>query len=139
MRRVLLLLVLLSAAGFVALRLREQAAPAAAGDPPTWPPIPPRPDPAIVAAATTDHTADVDHTSATDHTTAVDRRAPVVAATWKPLNADGTMPDGYPIKAKNQSMIFHVPGGRFYDRTRPERCYATEDAAAADGFRRSKT
>jgi hypothetical protein len=36
-------------------------------------------------------------------------------------------------------MIFHVPGGRFYDRTRPERCYATESAAIADGFRRSKT
>jgi hypothetical protein len=127
MRRVLLLLVLLSAAGFVALRLREQAAPAATGDAPTWPPIPPRPDPAPVAAAVTDLTADVD------------QPAPVAAATWKPLNADGTMPDGYPIKAKNQSMIFHVPGGRFYDRTRPERCYATEDAAAADGFRRSKT
>jgi hypothetical protein len=127
MRRVLLLLVLLGAAGFVALRLREQTAPAAVGDPPTWPPIPPRPDTAPVAAAATDHTA------------AVDRPAPVVAAAWKPLNADGTMPDGYPIKAKNQSMIFHVPGGRFYDRTRPERCYATEDAAAADGFRRSKT
>jgi hypothetical protein len=48
------------------------------------------------------------------------------------------MPDGYPIKAKNQSMIFHVPTGRFYARTIPERCYATEAAAIADGYRRAK-
>ena len=34
--------------------------------------------------------------------------------------------------------IFHVPGGRFYDRTKPERCYSTPEAAAADGYRPSK-
>ena len=35
---------------------------------------------------------------------------------------------GYPIKANDSSRIYHVPGGQFYDRTVPERCYV--DAAA---------
>jgi hypothetical protein len=51
---------------------------------------------------------------------------------------DGRCPDGYSIKANDNSMIFHVPGGRFYDRTVPERCYADADAAAADGYRAAK-
>ena len=51
---------------------------------------------------------------------------------------DGACPDGYPIKGNANSRIFHVPGGRFYDRTVPERCYATEAAAEADGYRRAK-
>jgi hypothetical protein len=51
---------------------------------------------------------------------------------------DGHCPPGYPIKANANSGIFHVPGGRFYERTVPERCYATEDDAVADGYRRAK-
>lgn len=51
---------------------------------------------------------------------------------------DGGCPSGYPIKGNANSGIFHVPGGRFYERTVPERCYATEEDAAADGYRRAK-
>ena len=51
---------------------------------------------------------------------------------------DGGCPDGYPIKANDNSGIFHVPGGRFYERTVPERCYATADDALADGYRQAK-
>lgn len=51
---------------------------------------------------------------------------------------DGECPDGYPIKANANSGIFHVPGGRFYARTVPERCYADEASAEADGYRRAK-
>ena len=51
---------------------------------------------------------------------------------------DGACPDGYPIKANANSGIFHVPGGRFYDRTVPERCYADAVDAEADGYRRAK-
>ncbi|MAT06940.1 MAG: hypothetical protein CL424_18055 [Acidimicrobiaceae bacterium] len=51
---------------------------------------------------------------------------------------DGACPVGFPIKGNANSGIYHVPGGRFYDRTVPERCYATEDAAVADGYRRAK-
>jgi hypothetical protein len=59
-------------------------------------------------------------------------------ATWvEPV--DGACPDGYPIKANDNSGIYHAPGGRFYERTRPERCYPTAEAAEADGYRRSKS
>ena len=51
---------------------------------------------------------------------------------------DGTCPDGFPIKANDNSRIYHVPGGRFYARTVPERCYATTDDAEADGYRAAK-
>jgi micrococcal nuclease len=56
---------------------------------------------------------------------------------WVPP-VEGACPDGYPIKANDNSGIFHVPGGRFYNRTVPERCYANADAALADGYRRAK-
>ena len=52
---------------------------------------------------------------------------------------DGECPDGYPVKANDNSGIFHVPGGRFYDRTVPERCYANTDDATADGYRAAKS
>lgn len=51
--------------------------------------------------------------------------------------ADGTCPEGYPVKA-NRTGIYHLPGGRFYDRTTPARCYTTPEAAERDGYRRSK-
>ena len=31
----------------------------------------------------------------------------------------------------------HVPGGQFYNATKPEECFATEAAAQAAGYRRS--
>ncbi len=51
---------------------------------------------------------------------------------------DGACPDGFPIKAKLSSGIFHVPGGASYDRTTPERCYTDVAAAEADGLRQAK-
>ncbi len=58
-------------------------------------------------------------------------------AIWvAPVN--GTCPDGYPVKANNNSGIYHVPGGRFYARTVAERCYANADDAIADGYRAAK-
>ena len=53
-----------------------------------------------------------------------------------PIN--GSCPDGYPVKANDNSRIYHVPGGRFYDRTAAERCYANADDALADGYRPAK-
>jgi competence protein ComEC len=37
-----------------------------------------------------------------------------------------------------ERCIYHVPGGAFYGKTNPERCYATEAEARQDGCRRSK-
>jgi hypothetical protein len=58
-------------------------------------------------------------------------------ARWLPP-VDGAPPEGYPVKANDASKIFHVPGGRFYDRTRAERCYADTVDAIADGYRAAK-
>ena len=63
---------------------------------------------------------------------------PVVEVpTWcEPV--DGACPDGYPVKAKLTSGIFHLPGMAAYARTTPDRCYASPEAAAADGLRAAK-
>ena len=45
---------------------------------------------------------------------------------------DGACPDGFPVKAKVASGIYHRPGGLSYERTKPDRCYADEPAAEAD-------
>ena len=60
------------------------------------------------------------------------------AAAWVEPGADGECPDGYPIKAKLSSKIFHAPGQFNYDRTTPDRCYATAAAAESDGLRQAK-
>ena len=52
---------------------------------------------------------------------------------------DGGCPAGYPVKANDNSGIYHVPGGRFYERTVPERCYARAEDAEADGYRAAKS
>ncbi len=47
--------------------------------------------------------------------------------------------EGYPIKGNASSMIYHGPGSSSYDRTIPEMCFATEEAAEAAGYRASKS
>ena len=59
-------------------------------------------------------------------------------ASWVESGADGSCPDGYPVKVKLSSGIFHVPGGMNYERTRPDRCYVSAASAEADGFRQSQ-
>ncbi len=52
---------------------------------------------------------------------------------------DGSCPESHPVKGNVSSGIYHVPGGRFYQRTKAERCYCDTAAAEADGLRASKT
>ncbi len=47
-------------------------------------------------------------------------------------------PDSHPVKANREGGIYHLRGGVFYDRTRPEVCYATADDAERAGYRRSQ-
>jgi hypothetical protein len=61
-----------------------------------------------------------------------------VESHWAEPTADGGCPDGYPVKAKTSSKIFHAPGGTMYERTVPDRCYPSAEAAEADGYRASK-
>ena len=67
-----------------------------------------------------------------------DARSDAGTEPWLPPKADGSCPELYLIKANDNSGIFHVPGGRFYDRTKAERCYAAAADAVADGYRPAK-
>jgi hypothetical protein len=71
------------------------------------------------------------------------------AAAQTPAPRPGVPPQGtscpvsHPIKGNfttysGERCIHHLPGGEFYGRTHPERCYATEADAVNDGCRRSK-
>ncbi len=47
-------------------------------------------------------------------------------------------PVGYPIKGKRGTRLYHAPGSAWYTRLIPDICFATEAAAAALGYRRSR-
>ena len=52
----------------------------------------------------------------------------------------GSCPSGFPIKGNHSAsgeLIYHPPGGQFYNRTNPEDCFATAGAAVAAGYRAS--
>jgi micrococcal nuclease len=68
----------------------------------------------------------------------VDPGADQAASTWV-VPIDGECPEGYPVKANVKSGIYHVPGGRFYARGNPDRCYVSAAAAEADGYRAAKS
>lgn len=62
--------------------------------------------------------------------------SPPASGRAAPVN--GTCPSGYPVKGNRSSMIYHVPGGAYYDRTSPEECFATTSDAEAAGYRASQ-
>lgn len=68
-----------------------------------------------------------------------DVATPGPSTPWVVAEADGSCPSTHPIKANDNSGIYHQPGGRFYDRTAPDRCYASTTSAEADGYRASKS
>jgi len=47
---------------------------------------------------------------------------------------DGSAPDGFDIKGNNDSMKYHQPDGRWYDKTVAEVYFATSEAAEDAGF-----
>lgn len=59
-----------------------------------------------------------------------------------PPSGPWTCPASHPIKGnlttRTGECIYHVRGGAFYHKTKPEQCFATEDEARADGCRRSR-
>jgi large subunit ribosomal protein L4 len=50
--------------------------------------------------------------------------------------ADGSEPEGFPIKGNADSMLYHVPGSAFYERTNAEVWFDTEAHAEAAGFQK---
>ena len=72
---------------------------------------------------------------------AVRERATAVAgASWVEAGEERSVaPDGYPVKVNARSGIYHLPGGRNYERTLADRWYRSASDAEADGFRASKS
>ena len=114
-RRIVTLVTVLGVIAAVTAWVRRRSGAPTPTAPAEWPPIHPEPDVGATAAAA----------------------APAVG--WVAAGETEGPPIGFPVKVKVSSGIFHVPGGRFYDRTNADRFYATEDAAEADGYRRSKS
>ena len=119
LRRLLLLAALIGALGALLQRRAATARTVAPAAPPRWPPIEFEP----IASTPTQAQAPTP--------------TPTPTAAWA-LPVDGECPSGFPIKAIDRSRIYHVPGGRFYERTIPERCYANQEDALADGYRAAK-
>jgi hypothetical protein len=135
LRRTVLLTLLALGVGAALSWWRSQATTPTPAQPPQWPDWPARADATDKSGAADDAATATDAAPATTATTANDAAEPA----WLPANEDGSTPAGHPVKVKESSGIFHVPGGRFYDRTKPDRCYPTAAAAETDGYRRSKT
>jgi large subunit ribosomal protein L22 len=59
--------------------------------------------------------------------------APQWAGSAAPL-ADGAAPGGFDIKGNADSMLYHVPGGRYYNQTVAEVYFDSAESAEAAGF-----
>jgi hypothetical protein len=57
------------------------------------------------------------------------------ASHWVEGGGTADCPADFPIKGNANSRIFHRPGEPSYARTIPEYCFATEEDAAAAGYR----
>jgi hypothetical protein len=64
----------------------------------------------------------------------VDRSAP---GSWVVPDGTGEVLASHPVKAKLASRVYRVPGMPMYERSAPDRCYMTPEAAEADGFTRA--
>jgi large subunit ribosomal protein L17 len=60
--------------------------------------------------------------------------APYGEGSHAPLDDADEAPEGFEIKGNANSMLYHVPGSAFYDRTVAEVWFATPEAAEAAGF-----
>lgn len=56
---------------------------------------------------------------------------------WVVPNGTAEVLVTHPVKVKLASRVYRVPGMPMYDRTVADRCYATVEAAEADGFNRA--
>jgi large subunit ribosomal protein L22 len=83
---------------------------------------------ASAKGASTATAEDVDET--TDVQPMVDLYGPGSA----PANDDGSAPDGFDIKGNADSMLYHVPGSRFYEQTVAEVWFDSAESAEAAGF-----
>jgi len=74
-----------------------------------------------------------DHEHDEDDTALDDTAMPYGEGSAAPLD-DGSAPEGYEIKGNADSMLYHVPGSRYYKATKAEVYFATVEDAEAAGF-----
>jgi hypothetical protein len=94
--------------------------------------------PQVRALSTTEQAAVPPVTTSTGRVTA---GAPAEAgpdSPWLAPDESGACPSTHPVKAKRSTRLYREPGTAAYDRARPDRCYASPEAAEADGFTRAK-
>jgi large subunit ribosomal protein L17 len=60
--------------------------------------------------------------------------APYGEGSHAPLDDPAQAPEGFEIKGNADSMLYHVPGSAFYDRTVAEVWFANAEVAEAAGF-----
>ncbi len=99
------------------------------------------PAPAKVPKVATLVSADVAKDETVADETVADEAPADEAPAGKPLpagavaaNEDGSQPEGYDIKGNADSMLYHVPGSSFYNRTVAEVWFASAEDAEAAGF-----
>ena len=71
--------------------------------------------------------AEVEESTSTDE-------APYGEGSHAPLDDPAEAPEGFEVKGNADSMLYHLPGTPFYDRTVAEVWFATAEAAEAAGF-----
>jgi small subunit ribosomal protein S16 len=96
-------------------------------------------DSGVASVDSTDADADSSATSATDTASDTDTAVETPAdggygAGSAAPNADGSGPEGFPVKGNKDSMKFHEPDGQWYDQTVAEVWFADADAAEKAGF-----
>ncbi|MCD0172926.1 thermonuclease family protein [Micrococcus luteus] len=64
--------------------------------------------------------------------------APAAGDAGPVRGADSVCPDSHPVKANDNSGIYHVPGQQHYGKTNARHCYASAAAAQADGYRAAR-
>ena len=64
--------------------------------------------------------------------------APAAGDAGPVRGADSVCPDSHPVKANDNSGIYHVPGQQHYGKTNARNCYASAAAAQADGYRAAR-
>ena len=79
-----------------------------------------------------DHDHDDDHDDDDDGRD-IDATGPYGPGSAEPLE-DGSAPEGYEIKGNADSMLYHVPGSRYYGATKAEVYFETVEDAESAGF-----
>ena len=64
--------------------------------------------------------------------------APAAGDAGPVSGADSVCPDSHPVKANDNSGIYHMPGQQHYGKTNARNCYASAAAAQADGYRAAR-